>query len=135
MKTNLIDNFTLEKLKKSFTVAVVLGVALSVSPLMSVFYFKSTTKKWIVYGTNYYFCCCFGILFLVLCYHSLKVIIRMNEQKIYSNMFKTEKRTVKVIMVIYNFSYLLRMVLEITVFPKLFSTEYDYGSFKSIILL
>ena len=48
----------------------------------------------------------------------------MNQQRIHSKMYSTEKRIVTIIIVIFNVSYLLRMVLEIVVFPKLFTLKY-----------
>ena len=75
-----------------------------------------------------YIVCAFALLFVILSYSTFRVIVDLNKlarRTGFNLTLKSEKNTLIAMLILFDFSYLLRVILGSTILKKAYSGQYD----------
>ncbi len=111
-----------DKFKIKLAVVGVLTLVSNVPIIMSWFYHSTRSVKYL----EIYLPCCFGLLVLGLTFYSGQVVLKMKKlPRIINNSseLKTERRNLFIVLFIFDLAYLLRVILECTVWSSAFSGQ------------
>ena len=113
--------------RRKIAVVALITTVLEVPIVVSWFMYSAKAVLFV----NYYLPCLFGLLVVGLSYFTLQVVLQMRKlPRIINNSkeLQDERRNLFLVLVIFDLAFLLRVVLEVTVWNKAYAGE--YGPFK-----